>query len=214
MSKAIKLKVCGMRDPENILEVAKLEPDFMGFIFYAESPRYVGDNFRMPDFHGVTRKVGVFVNEATKAIMKTVQKFGLDAVQLHGGESVEQCREIKREGIAVIKVFSVGDENDFELTETFGRAVDYFLFDTKGKYYGGNAATFDWTLLQRYHHEIPFFLSGGITPGLVENDVQKLNHHQLHAIDVNSGVEARPALKDIEQIKAIKTILTQNSREI
>ena len=206
MSAALKLKVCGMRDPENILEVSKLEPDFMGFIFYTPSPRYVGDHFRMPEFAGVTKKVGVFVDEATEEIMKKVREFGLDFVQLHGHESVQQCREIKSEDIGVIKVFSVDDMMDFGTTEAFGSVVDHFLFDTKGKYYGGNAKRFNWDVLRGYHQEIPFFLSGGITPAHIE-DVRKLNHDQLQAVDVNSGVEISPALKNVQQIKVIKTIL-------
>jgi phosphoribosylanthranilate isomerase len=206
MSAGLKLKVCGMRDPENILEVSRLEPDFMGFIFYAPSPRYVGDKFRMPVFSGVTKKVGVFVNEATDVILQKVHAFGLDLVQLHGNESVGQCREIKSEGIGVIKVFSVASEMDFSLTEAFRPVVDHFLFDTKGEYYGGNAKRFDWEVLMRYHGEVPFFLSGGITPEHIE-DVRKLKHDHLQAIDVNSGVEIGPALKDVQQIKVIKTTL-------
>jgi phosphoribosylanthranilate isomerase len=210
MSAGLKLKVCGMRDPENILEVSKLQPDFMGFIFYPRSPRYVGENFRMPDFSGGTKRVGVFVNEPTHRIVKKVHEFGLDLVQLHGGESVQQCSEIKSEGIGVIKVFSVDSETDFALTEGFRSVVDHFLFDTKGKYYGGNANRFDWDILSRYHGEMPFFLSGGITPGHIE-EVRELNYNHLQAIDVNSGVEIGPGLKDVEQIKVIKTIL--NSKQ-
>ena len=206
MSAGLKLKVCGMRDPENILEVSKLQPDFMGFIFYAPSPRYVGDNFTMPYFAGPTKKVGVFVNEATNMIVKKVHKFSLDLVQLHGHESLQQCREIKNEGISIIKVFSVEDKTDFGMTEAFAPIVDHFLFDTKGKYYGGNAKTFNWEILSRYKQGIPFFLSGGITPAHIDG-VRNLDHDQLHAIDINSGVEIRPALKDVQQIKVIKTIL-------
>lgn len=206
MSAALKLKVCGMRDPDNILEVVKTEPDFMGFIFYAQSPRYVGDKFMMPQFSGGTKKVGVFVNEATDVISDKVHKFDLDFAQLHGHESVEQCVELRKAGIGIIKVFSVDNQSDLDSTLPFEPVADYFLFDTRGKYYGGNATTFDWRILSLYRGRVPFFLSGGITPAHIQ-EIKKIGHSQLRAIDVNSGVEIRPALKDVQKIKAIRTTL-------
>lgn len=206
MNADLKLKVCGMRDPENILEVANIAPDFMGFIFYDRSPRYVGDNFKMPEFSEVTKKVGVFVNESTDVMIDTSNKFCLDFLQLHGHESVDQCRELKRAGVGIIKVFSMDNQTDLDLTLPFASVADYFLFDTRGKYYGGNSTTFDWGILNQYHGEVPFFLSGGITPEHIE-EVKQIGHSQLWAIDVNSGVEIRPAFKDVEKVKAIRTTL-------
>ena len=206
MNADLKLKVCGMRDPENILEVANIAPDFMGFIFYDRSPRYVGDNFKMPEFSEVTKKVGVFVNESTDVMIDTSNKFRLDFLQLHGHESVDQCRELKRAGVGIIKVFSMDNQTDLDLTLPFASVADYFLFDTRGKYYGGNSTTFDWGILNQYHGEVPFFLSGGITPEHIE-EVKQIGHSQLWAIDVNSGVEIRPAFKDVEKVKAIRTTL-------
>jgi len=208
MEEEIKLKVCGMRDPDNIREVSQLQPHYMGFIFYALSPRYVGDDFRMPDsLLPGTSTVGVFVNESTERILQKVQAFGLDLVQLHGDESPAQCREVKKMGVGVIKVFSVDDETDFHVTGSYADSVDYFLFDTKGKYFGGNARTFNWEILSRYDQRIPFFLSGGITPDHIE-DIKKLKKkYNLQAIDVNSGVEVHPAFKDVQQISAIKKTL-------
>lgn len=206
MNADLKLKVCGMRDPENILEVANIAPDFMGFIFYDRSPRYVGDNFKMPEFSEVTKKVGVFVNESTDVMIDTSNKFCLDFLQLHGHESVDQCRELKRAGVGIIKVFSMDNQTDLDLTLPFASVADYFLFDTRGKYYGGNSTTFDWGILNQYHGEVPFFLSGGITPEHID-EVKQIGHSQLWAIDVNSGVEIRPAFKDVEKVKAIRTTL-------
>jgi phosphoribosylanthranilate isomerase len=205
--KDIKLKICGMREPSNILEVSQLQPDYMGFIFYEKTPRYVGDDFFIPeDFPSSTKRVGVFVNESSEVILEKVADFKLDLVQLHGQESVTQCGELKGEGVGIIKVFSVDDDTDFEMTKAYSTVADYFLFDTKGKFFGGNARAFDWNILSRYDQKIPFFLSGGITPENVEG-IRAFSSSNIRAIDVNSGVELRPALKDVEKIRAIKAIL-------
>ena len=196
-----------MRDANNIAAVSQLHPDFMGFIFYPPSPRYVGDDFKMPDsVSSTTRRVGVFVNEMTSVIIQKVKEHGLDYVQLHGNESAAQCLELKNHGIGVIKVFSVDDEMDFTVTRAYRNAVDYFLFDTKGKYFGGNATRFNWNVLSRYDQEVPFFLSGGISTEHIE-EIKNLRDINLAAIDVNSGVEIRPAFKDVNKIESIKEIL-------
>lgn len=196
-----------MRDVNNIAEVSALHPDFMGFIFYRPSPRYVGDDFKMPEILSpATRLVGVFVNEVNSVIERKVKEHNLDYVQLHGDETPEQCRELKNLGIGVIKVFPVDDNMDFSVTQKYCDAVDYFLFDTKGKYFGGNAVRFNWELLSRYDQRVPFFISGGITPEHIE-EIQRLGNMNLVAIDVNSGVEISPAFKDVKKIQAIKAIL-------
>ena len=196
-----------MRDGKNILEVSALHPHYMGFIFYTGTPRYVGKDFRVPDnFPETTKRVGVFVNESSDVILKTIQDHGLDFVQLHGDESVDQCSELKDQKVRIIKCLSVHDDMDFQSTKNFRDVVDYFLFDTKGKLYGGNAKTFNWNVLSRYDQKVPFFLSGGITPDHIES-IKKLKDMNLHAIDVNSGVETRPAYKDVNKIKAIRSIL-------
>jgi phosphoribosylanthranilate isomerase len=205
----VKLKVCGMRDAENLLGVAALQPDYMGFIFYQKSPRFVGENFQVPkSFPTTIKKVGVFVNETPEEMLAVARTLQLDYLQLHGNESVEVCVAIKQAGIGVIKVFSVDDDFDFATTKPYQSVVDFFLFDTKGKYYGGNAQAFDWSVLQRYDQQVPFFLSGGITPDNVTN-IAALKNMNLHALDVNSGVEVQPALKSIEKIN---TLITQVSK--
>jgi len=204
----VKLKVCGMRDAENVLGVAALQPDYMGFIFYQKSPRFVGEDFMIPkSFPTDIKKVGVFVNGTPEKMLAIARTLQLDYLQLHGNESVEVCAAVKQAGIGVIKVFSMDDDFDFALTKPYKSVVDFFLFDTKGKYYGGNAQAFDWTVLQRYDQQIPFFLSGGITPDNVTN-IAALKNMNLHALDVNSGVEIQPALKSIEKLN---TLITQVS---
>jgi phosphoribosylanthranilate isomerase len=211
MRKEIEIKVCGMRDGKNILDVSRLRPAYMGFIFYAQSPRYVGEDFVIPeDFPQTTRRVGVFVNETSGAILRKKTEYGLDFVQLHGDEPVAQCSDLKATGLGIIKVFSVSDHFDFSVTGPYRDVVDYFLFDTRGKFYGGNSKIFDWKLLSGYDQKVPFFLSGGITPGHIQ-EIKTLNDFNLVAIDVNSGVEIRPGFKDIKKIEAIKSILNSKS---
>jgi phosphoribosylanthranilate isomerase len=206
----IKLKVCGMREPENIRDVAALAPDFMGFIFYAKSPRYVGEDFTLPkNLSNEVKRVGVFVNEDAVEIIKKAEALNLDYVQLHGTESVQECEKLKKNNIGVIKVFSVDDQFDFETTKAYESVVDFFLFDTKGKYYGGNAKTFNWNLLKKYGQRVPFFLSGGLSPENSEEGLQSLAGMNLYALDINSGVETSPAVKDINKIVTIKDLLTK-----
>ena len=199
----IAIKICGMRDRDNILQVASLAPQYLGFIFYPETPRFVGEDFRVPfKLPFSIQRVGVFVNASTSEILGKVKTVGLDFIQLHGNESPEQCAELKTAGLKVIKVFSVGENFNFDLTQPYKKVADYFLFDTKGKYHGGNAKTFDWAILKRYDQEIPFFLSGGLSPENINSlgDILKMN---LHALDLNSGVEVTPGIKDIEKVKTI-----------
>lgn len=206
MSRIISMKVCGMCDSGNIADVSEINPDFLGFIFYAPSPRYVGESFKMPQLPAGIRRVGVFVNEVNEVIMQKVAEHRLDFVQLHGQESPAQCGALKKHAIGVIKVFSVDDDTDFTETRNYRDVVDYFLFDTRGKYYGGNASRFDWRVLARYDQSVPFFLSGGIGPEHLE-EINRLENMNLVAIDVNSGVEMRPGLKDVNKIRTIKAKL-------
>jgi len=207
MMKQLKIKVCGMRDAGNITAVAELAPDFLGFIFYRQSPRFVGDDFLLPTaLPSSVKRVGVFVGERIDVVLEKVQAHSLDYVQLHGGEDRGTCIQLKEAGVGVIKVFSIDDSTDFREVIPFGEVVDYFLFDTKGKLYGGNARRFNWQLLAQYAGTTPYFLSGGIGPEHV-GDIMQLQDDRLFAIDINSGVEERPAFKDIEKVKAIAALL-------
>jgi phosphoribosylanthranilate isomerase len=199
----LKVKVCGMREAENIRDVAALHPDYMGFIFYEKSPRYVGAEFEMTgELAPTINRVGVFVNHSASFIREQVSRHRLNYVQLHGDESVMFCETLKSEGMGVIKVFRVDEAFDFNETIPFERVSDFFLFDTKGKHYGGNAFSFDWNLLSRYNQSVPFFLSGGIQLSNV-NATAGLSSFNIHALDINSGVEDRPGFKNINKLSAI-----------
>lgn len=203
----LKLKICGLRETYNIQQVAALLPDYMGFIFFKSSPRFVSDDFVMPqNLPSSIKKIGVFVNEMVKQIERISKQYSLDGVQLHGIESVDDCKAFKAAGLTVIKVFSVDEVFDFKSVNEYKSAVDYFLFDTKGKSFGGNGYPFNWNKLNEYDQDIPFFLSGGISPDNVIN-VKKLSGMNIHALDVNSGVEVSPGLKEIKLIETLKSQL-------
>lgn len=196
----MKLKICGMKYPENILEIGSLLPDYMGFIFWEKSARYF-DGI-LPELPKSIKKTGVFVNETIPIILEKTEKYNLQAIQLHGHESAAFCLELKTKldaSIEIIKVFSADENFDFSVLEPFEAVCDYFLFDTKGKLPGGNGTTFDWKILQKYPSTKPFFLSGGI--GIEELDavteILKTNL-PIYAIDINSKFEIEPGLKNIE----------------
>ena len=199
----VRVKICGMRDPGNIRDVAACAPDLMGFIFYPGSLRFVGNDFKLPeDFPQEIAKVGVFVQESTETILKLTDRHQLNYIQLHGGESVAQCRELQQRGLHVIKVFSVGEEFDFNVVKDFARVADYFLFDTKSNTYGGSGKTFNWSLLNNYQEEKPFFLSGGLTPVNFKNALN-FRHKHLVALDFNSGLEIKPGIKDSALVREV-----------
>ncbi|MFZ6012291.1 MAG: phosphoribosylanthranilate isomerase [Bacteroidota bacterium] len=202
----IKLKICGMREAQNIAEVAEQQPDYMGFIFYEKSPRYVGQNFSPGQLPASIKRVGVFVNERSPEIVNQVRRHQLDYVQLHGSETSQQCEQLRADNIKIIKVFSIDDDMSFEVTKPYQGVVDFFLFDTKGQYYGGNARTFNWEVLTRYDQQTPFFLSGGLSASNIRG-ISVLKGMNIHALDVNSGVELSPARKDINKIIEIQNIL-------
>jgi len=202
----MKLKICGMKYPDNILEVGTLLPDYMGFIFWEKSARYFDGT--LPTLTQSIKKTGVFVNASKEEIVAQVLKHDLQAVQLHGHESIAFCQELKNtlaDTIEIIKVFSVDSEFDFNQLEPFETVCDYFLFDTKGKLPGGNGTTFDWKVLEQYPSQKPFFLSGGI--GLDEIDLVKQilkTDLPIYAIDVNSKFEIEAGLKDKEKLDRFK----------
>ena len=202
----MKLKICGMKYPDNILEVGTLLPDYMGFIFWEKSARYFDGT--LPTLHQSIKKIGVFVNANKEEIEAQVLKHDLQAVQLHGQESVAFCHELKNtlaNTTEIIKVFSVDDTFDFNQLEPFETVCDYFLFDTKGKLPGGNGTTFDWKVLEQYPSQKPFFLSGGI--GLDEIDLVKQilkTDLPIIAIDVNSKFEIEAGLKNKEELDRFK----------
>lgn len=206
----LSIKICGMKFHQNILNVSKIDPDYMGFIFYQDSPRFVGHEFELPYLAERIKKVGVFVNERVDFILSTAKKYKLNFVQLHGIETVENCFKIKSSGLGVIKAFSIGDDFNFDSVKQYHGAVDYMLFDRAGKYHGGNGLSFNWGQLRNYDQQTPFFLSGGISPGNIQL-VESITNLNLHAIDINSGGEYSPGLKSISVIKKMKKIVLNHS---
>jgi len=201
----MKLKVCGMKNENNILDVAQLNPDFMGFIFYKKSPRYFNSN--IPELSEHIKKIGVFVNESFDYIRGKVEKHNLQGVQLHGDESPELCKQLKELGCIVIKVFSIKDDFNFSVLEPYEDVCDYYLFDTKGKQPGGNGYAFDWRVLKKYTSIKPYFLSGGIGLNEVENISAFMKPPEsafCHALDINSKFETNQGLKNVEKLKEFK----------
>jgi len=184
----IKIKVCGIVDPVNSGEIAKTAPDFIGFIFYPGSKRYVGktpDGYLFRNIPSGILKTGVFVNEEPSLIIEITSRYGLDLVQLHGNESAEYCNSLREAGLTIIKAFEISDSFDFMTLNKYSEACEFFLFDAKTGNSGGSGSKFDWTKIDEYHLEKPFFLSGGIGPEDASL-VKQIDHKSLFAVDINS----------------------------
>lgn len=201
----MKIKVCGMK--YNIQEVAALQPDYLGFIFYEKSKRHFCEQ-EIPKLPKGIKKVGVFVNATIAFAKAKIEKHRLDIVQLHGNESLEYIHELRAclversRDLKVWKVFSIKDSFDFDRLKPYESSVDAFLFDTKGAKKGGNGYTFDWNVLKNHTSKTPFVLSGGI--GLDQTDKLKnilATDLPILALDVNSRFESKPGLKNIEAIR-------------
>lgn len=227
----MKLKICGMK--LNTKEVAELQPDYLGFIFWERSSRFFDGE--IPILPSGIHKVGVFVDASVKEILDKVEKYNLQAVQLHGTESPEFCNELRLRSSAlrigssaqlvssntvtppiaetrlkIIKVFSITNDFDFSVLKPYEEVCDYYLFDTKGKLPGGNGYIFDWSLLKNYSSTKAYFLSGGI--GLEDADAIKEFLHRpeskyCYALDVNSRFEIEAGLKDVARLKGFKKLL-------
>jgi len=203
----MKIKICGMKYPDNIQEVAKLQPDYMGFIFYKRSKRNFDGN--IPEIHKRIYKTGVFVNADRSFVLEKIKEYNLNAVQLHGEESVRYCKELNQENkendpLEIIKVFAVGESFDFSVLNSYEPVCDYFLFDTKGKEKGGNGVAFNWKLLENYPGQKPYFLSGGIGLENIESLKEFFNSaysKYCFAVDVNSKFEDKPGNKNIDELK-------------
>lgn len=212
------IKVCGMRDAQNIEQIALLAPDFVGFIFYPRSERYVRqsdlssellDKLLPKNQPNSIQRVGVFVESTYAEVQRIATQWKLDFVQLHGNESPSFCQKLHEKGFKIIKVFSVGKEgislSHMRLYENF---VHYFLLDTQTPNYGGSGNKFDWQTLQLYDLETPFLLSGGISV----HDIEKLKkpiHHKCIGFDVNSKFETAPAQKNPALIEEFITLMRQ-----
>ena len=202
MEKKLKVKICGLKYPGNILAVSALKPDFMGFIFYPKSPRYAEplDINTLNALPPTIKKIGVFVNENLENILTIAYKYNLDGLQLHGTELVDMCHELKKTGYLVIKAFPIAEAYNFKVTKAYEGACDYFLFDTQTNSYGGSGVKFNWQILKEYTGETPFLLSGGIAADDAEA-ILKIEHPQFAGIDLNSKFELKPGLKNISLLK-------------
>lgn len=197
---AMKIKVCGMREADNILAVDALGVDYMGFIFYPRSARFVSVPPHDMPVHA--KRVGVFVNADTTDILQHIETYGLDIVQLHGNETPQQCSEVREKArtldheVGIWKAISLQTNSDMLLCEPYSEVVDGFVFDTKCASYGGSGNKYDWSLLETYDVPVPFLLSGGIGPDDV-HAIKQFHHPQFAGIDLNSRFETSPAYKDL-----------------
>lgn len=210
----MKVKVCGMREPDNIREVGQLPIDWMGFIFYAPSPRYAGSLSPEEIDRQLPRRikrVGVFVNEEAATVQAVAARYRLAAVQLHGAETPETCAALRATGLEVIKAFSLSAASDLEACLPYEGSCDYFLFDTRTPLYGGSGRQYDWNLLAAYRGRTPFLLSGGIG----EDDalrLQAFSHPLCAGIDLNSRFEQQPGRKDAGRLQRFLSILKLNKQ--
>lgn len=200
----LRVKICGMRDPDNIMEIAKLRPDYMGFIFYPPSPRYCGDMEpgcvrSLPN--GIT-PVAVTVDMSLNEVLSLVERYGFKAVQLHGNESPDYCHYIRQRGAKVIKAISVGDDISVvsDMADRYKGAVDLFVLDTLSPSKGGSGRKFDWEMLKDMDMPCDYLLSGGISPGDAIA-IKQLRLPVLTGVDLNSRFETSPGIKSTDLLK-------------
>jgi len=199
----LKIKVCGMKYPANIKELADLKPDFIGFIFYPPSKRFVGVDFQKQDIDHLQNEINrtaVFVNAHHHEIVEFANLYGIKTLQLHGTETPQFCQELTDKGFTIIKAFGVDENFNFESLNEYLDHVDFFLFDTKTIAHGGSGLTFDWQILKEYKLNKPFFISGGLSP---ENllTVLEIKNPNFFGVDLNSKFETEPGFKNIEKLK-------------
>ena len=203
----MEIKVCGMREPENIRElIDQVNPDWMGLIFYPKSPRFVPDRSANQIAGFPVKKVGVFVNEEESEILKRIKDFGLSAVQLHGHETPDFIESLSKKTLAEIwKVISVPDQIDWQSLKNYLPFVNKFLFDTATLAHGGSGQKFNWKILETYPFDKVFLLSGGLDEESVEDiSVLAKKLPQLQGVDLNSKFEDAPGVKNIGLLKKFK----------
>lgn len=218
-SHKLKLKVCGLIQLEQIQELISMNTDFLGFIFYEKSPRYVLNHLSLKQISTINHngKTGVFVNENVEKITETAETAKLNFIQLHGDEDgnfIAELREKLNPEVGIINVIRIGNQNPDELQKTINdqpSAVNYLLFDTDSKAFGGTGKTFNWNLLNEIEILLPYFLSGGIS----EENIQNISvlHQKPFALDINSKFETEPGIKDVERIKMLKNNEIESRRD-
>ncbi|MCS4302109.1 phosphoribosylanthranilate isomerase [Chryseobacterium sp. BIGb0232] len=218
------LKVCGLTQPDQVQELITMNVDFLGFIFYEKSPRYVLNHLSLGDIAQINHqgKVGVFVNEKVEKIVEITKKGKLNLIQLHGDEDAHLIIELKKQlppDVKIIKVIRIGNdtvENKNKINQTFSNNIEeqnqqpitYYLFDTDSKAFGGTGQQFDWNVLNEFEIPLPYFLSGGISEGNIKN-IELLDQKPF-AIDINSKFEIAPGDKNVDKIKKFKTIIQES----
>lgn len=215
-----KLKVCGMTQLNQIQQLIEFNVDFIGFIFYEKSPRFVLNHLSLKQIANINHpgKVGVFVNEDIAEIVKISEQAQLNFIQLHGDETEDFISDLRKrlnQKIEIVKVIRVGNQTSDEIKITINRqpsTINYLLFDTDSKAFGGTGKTFDWTILNEIEIPIPYFLSGGIS---LEN-IQHIStiYPKPFALDINSKFEIEPGNKDVEKIKKCKNFLVSSEGTI
>ncbi|MDR2138753.1 MAG: phosphoribosylanthranilate isomerase [Tannerella sp.] len=208
------IKVCGMSEAENIRAVARLDADWLGFVFYPASPRCVpeGDARATVIRQCMKTKVGVFVNAGMEEMLEKAARYGLDYLQLHGCESPSLCELLRQAGYRVIKAFPVATTADLEQTAAYESCAAYFLFDTKCDTCGGSGKRFDWRTLEAYTGRTPFLLGGGLRPESAE-ELLRFRHPQWTGVDLNSGFETAPALKHVARLEQFIHRLRNNTKQ-
>ena len=206
----MKIKVCGLKYPNNIEAVSALAPDYMGFIFYGRSSRFI-DDLQIEALNNLPASIvntAVFVDESAETINALIEKYNFNAIQLHGDESPDFCNSFRNK-LKVIKAFGLNDDFNFDNLNSYVNKVDLFLFDTKTDIHGGSGKTFDWSALEKYKLDIPFFLSGGLSLDNLE-EIKKISHPQFYGLDLNSKFEVSPGNKNIKQLEKAFDIIKQS----
>lgn len=200
MYSKLKIKICGMTDIDNLCKILFLAPDYLGFIFFPTSPRYVVGKLD-PDQLSIipprVKRVGVFVDADETDLRRQAEAYGLTTLQLHGRETPEFCSRMRAAGFEVVKAFRIADQRDFENVEQYADSVDAYLFDTKATRVGGNGYEFDWQLLLRQPLRKPWFLAGGLSPQNIEEAAQT----GAAVLDLNSCFESAPGIKDYDLLR-------------
>ena len=204
---SLKIKICGLSQPEHIAMSLRSGADMLGFIFASPSPRTLNPRFaRENNFSDLARnveRIGVFVDPEDSHLLRSIKAIDATMIQLHGYETPKRCSEIKEiTGLPIIKAFGVGSKNDLEKTNNYFSSVDYFLYDAKpsnapNAQKGGLNKAFEWGFLEDCNLK-NFFLSGGLN---IDNVIDAITQTKPMGIDVSSGVEKQPGVKDEKLIK-------------
>ena len=209
----MKLKVCGLTNKENIMEIlSDVHPDYLGFIFYEHSSRFVENKLDagfVKSLPESIHKTGVFVDAPEEYILDRASQYGITTLQMHGKESPDFCRRFIDKGYEIIKVFNIYKSFDISTMNAYGNSCDFFLFDRAGKYKGGNGVKFNWDILQQYTLNKPYFLSGGVAP----DDgayVKAIKDRRIYGVDINSRFETSKGIKNTAHVKQFYRTLKNN----